>query len=617
MSVTAQCGTCGKRFRVDDKFAGRKVRCKDCGGVIAVPALAGEAPLPSAARSAKPASTTRSAPTSPPAPRRPAAVAPPPPPPPPDDPFGSIDALMSLEATGEVQDAPPLPAPRGRFGRKAAAAAPSSPVEPPPLAPALGSLAPPPRRGTRYRGDPTPPYAARPPRDAYVSIPGEDTIDGLLPMASIGVLIVCMVITFIRVMSTINEMTRGNPPPGTYARAIGYLTGTAIGLLIGFFGILAPLCMLGVFIASKIMRFAKAGSFYFRCATVVCAPTSLVIVVNGFGFAEPTGLTWTVTLPVFFGVLWLMFRLKPLEYLVTAVSVSVTMLAIPLFLLTLLLSAVGIQGGIFAFAKARDRAVVVKSSANLKQVYMALAIYANEHKGQYPRTLDELTATGGAGLTRDEIRSPIDGQAYGYNYFPGMNNAMPGDYAIAYEQTFSTAGTSKEPSRPVLFGDGSVQQVTESQWPRVMARNAEFQRSRTGGDGSGAGNGGASLPARDVAVESSAVRSMFQRIDGALRQYAAAHGGRYPFSLSELIQAGALTELDLRIPNSNARIIYEAGPLRTPLPANVIVLQDPIMRPDGRLILFGDGRIVPVPLDRWAQVVRASTDAKRMAARPR
>jgi hypothetical protein len=37
MSITFACGNCGKSFTVDDKFAGKKGKCKQCGGVVQIP----------------------------------------------------------------------------------------------------------------------------------------------------------------------------------------------------------------------------------------------------------------------------------------------------------------------------------------------------------------------------------------------------------------------------------------------------------------------------------------------------------------------------------------------------------------------------------------------------
>src|SRR4051794_16524160 len=38
MSLIARCGRCGKSYRVDEAFAGRRARCKACGGGVEVPA---------------------------------------------------------------------------------------------------------------------------------------------------------------------------------------------------------------------------------------------------------------------------------------------------------------------------------------------------------------------------------------------------------------------------------------------------------------------------------------------------------------------------------------------------------------------------------------------------
>ena len=45
MAIEINCGTCGKRYRVLDSLAGKKARCKGCGGVMLVPAGATGDPL--------------------------------------------------------------------------------------------------------------------------------------------------------------------------------------------------------------------------------------------------------------------------------------------------------------------------------------------------------------------------------------------------------------------------------------------------------------------------------------------------------------------------------------------------------------------------------------------
>ena len=84
MPVVAQCGQCGKQYRVDAKFAGKKAACKNCGAVITVPAssmtklsVGSRAPTPSAAADRRSAE--------------------------PDDPFAAMDELERTGRVGEDQ----------------------------------------------------------------------------------------------------------------------------------------------------------------------------------------------------------------------------------------------------------------------------------------------------------------------------------------------------------------------------------------------------------------------------------------------------------------------------------------------------------------------------------
>jgi hypothetical protein len=43
MSITFACGSCGKSFTVDDKFAGKKGKCKQCGEMMEIPSQAAAA----------------------------------------------------------------------------------------------------------------------------------------------------------------------------------------------------------------------------------------------------------------------------------------------------------------------------------------------------------------------------------------------------------------------------------------------------------------------------------------------------------------------------------------------------------------------------------------------
>src|SRR5439155_19636043 len=98
MAIAVECGDCRKRYNVDPRQAGRRVKCKNCGNVIQVPgppvaaAAAGSVVgNPSAAKAA-------AAPRRPgPPPARPAPPPPPPPPAEPEDPFANLSAFAELE----------------------------------------------------------------------------------------------------------------------------------------------------------------------------------------------------------------------------------------------------------------------------------------------------------------------------------------------------------------------------------------------------------------------------------------------------------------------------------------------------------------------------------------
>jgi len=109
MTVAARCAECNKGYRVDEKLAGRTLKCKACGGAVPVPVPApGEAPRAKAVAAAaapprRPAAAVATKPAAAPAVSS-------------GDPFDNMDALLNLEAGGTVQDEgmpalapPPLP----------------------------------------------------------------------------------------------------------------------------------------------------------------------------------------------------------------------------------------------------------------------------------------------------------------------------------------------------------------------------------------------------------------------------------------------------------------------------------------------------------------------------
>jgi hypothetical protein len=126
MPIRARCSDCDKGYAVDDRHAGRRLKCKACGAVVEVPATssaAAPASAPASARTPRPAAAPARPAASRPAQRpQPAAQS--------EDPFGNMDALLSLESGGTVAEEPPplAPPPLPPAGRRAAAAAPSGQV---------------------------------------------------------------------------------------------------------------------------------------------------------------------------------------------------------------------------------------------------------------------------------------------------------------------------------------------------------------------------------------------------------------------------------------------------------------------------------------------------------
>lgn len=445
MSLTARCGACKKTYKVDEKLAGKKVKCRQCGEVFSVPKVVAGVPLGAGAAargSAAPAKprVVKAAPA--------AATSE-------ADPFGNLDALMSLEQGGTIDDGPPPP-----------------PIAAPAYTPPAGKRKGPiveyvNEDGTTSRRPPV--FAPRGGRGDYVSIPNEDGIDGFVPMISIGVLVLFLVITFFRGMSAATSADVGSKGAAA-GMAFGMLLGAFTVLLIIIFGIMATLCMLGVFIASKIMKFERPGSFYLRCCAVVCAPISLGIVVNGFGFAEPSAVSWMVQVPVFYGVLWLMFRLRPLPYLITAVFVTVCVVGIPFIIVFLIASALNISfSGLGSVQSSRSLSAQLKTGGNLKVVQWGMFMHLQENRGKFPASLEVLTESGE--VKKTDILS-ARGEPFRYEYFEGMDQVVRYDYMLAYDPT----PWGKKNERVCLFVDGRVENLDPAAFDEAIKRNAGIRK---------------------------------------------------------------------------------------------------------------------------------------------
>ena len=121
MSVSAVCDGCGKKYHLDDRFAGRKAKCKACGAAFSVPVIAapaGAGPVIQQRAPGAPQGAGR------PVPRASARPAPAPKPPLAEGEF-DLSALDDVEKSGEIDDSyrpAELPAAGGGGSRRGTAA---------------------------------------------------------------------------------------------------------------------------------------------------------------------------------------------------------------------------------------------------------------------------------------------------------------------------------------------------------------------------------------------------------------------------------------------------------------------------------------------------------------
>jgi len=106
-----------------------------------------------------------------------------------------------------------------------------------------------------------------------------------------------------------------------------------------------------------------------------------------------------------------------------------------------------------ALARARGSARRAGSAANLKQVYVAVDMYANDHKGKFPDDLETLVDKDL--IQRELLNSPCkpsDFTGPSYIYITGFSAESDPRNIVAYENpAFSSEGTN------ALFVDGHVQ----------------------------------------------------------------------------------------------------------------------------------------------------------------
>ncbi len=166
------------------------------------------------------------------------------------------------------------------------------------------------------------------------------------------------------------------------------------------------------------------------------------------------------------------------------------------------LAILGVLAGMLtpALSGSREKARRVSSSNNLKQMGLSLAMYAEQHAGQLPGSLDDLK-----GIAGDEaiFRDVSSGTRFVYLGADRKWQSGGGRQVLAYSPREQDAG------RNVLFSDGSVQWINNTQFNEAMS-------------GSGMGTGTGSDAPSPIAYKALEINGTSSKVDRDLRARSAA-----------------------------------------------------------------------------------------------
>jgi hypothetical protein len=499
MAIWIGCAACGRSYKVDDKWAGKKVKCKDCGAIINVP---GGASAPAPARSSK-ASKPQTA-------RLPS-----------DDPFENVDNLLALEQSGEIEHEDPqqVKARLRELRRKAANQ--QAPAEN--LDDRIGAAVE--RKKSVKKVGPQLIEYAKPADglmfvdEAYFTIPGEEQIDKWAPIASIG-LFVLAVLSPIFILGYGLAMLPDKSVIvwGAVWRFVGTWLLISAGICLFVLVIMGGLAAVGVLIGAAIMKFPKPGGVFKKCAAALSFPMMLHVVVAGIATAAAassplararTGggvpTLWWFLLPfLVIGMLWLLLRLRPAPFGVAAGLSLALGVGLPLLILMIIGMAMGISTNVMLGGSPKPAAAPAPAPAafgtstpgrqslqtrinpnnvsrpapptapndaegralseqRLKKIYEALGKYMAANGGKYPTIFNDLTQYG---LTEDDMRGPW-GSRYVYER-PPINFTGPAPAALILAHDPLPRGNQFL----VLFGDGKVEWIDMSRWGPARSESA-------------------------------------------------------------------------------------------------------------------------------------------------
>lgn len=428
MAISTECAGCGKQYRVDDRAAGRKLRCKNCGHTFTVVAP----PPPAVARE--------------------------------QDPF---EALVAMEQSATPLPAdqvvsPPLPPPRSSPPRVAS----MPPVYAPPARPSERAK----RPASRYGRHST----------------GGIGADNVTPWLVIGYIVAEVLMALVASFQPSHAGAAGR------AFTTGAIWTIAILDVIFLFLVLGPAVYLGVFLTSRIFRFEMVDLPYFRGCGVAALPGVVLVlaVLLPRNFVLVLVMLLAIV-PLAFFVLKTAFDLDWAGGAVGFIFSGALYTGAQLFAKLVLIAAVVAQfpgGGSSPtlvdatgdsgvsdpgspappahFSPPSNASTALdtesmrsKTEENLRQIGQAAQRFCQAAPGTpLPAALSTLVTE--SDLPAHCLNSPFKRPAQGgYFYWPGRSSGMPANVALAYD----SSELPKLQGTHVLFADGSVQWKTSEE----------------------------------------------------------------------------------------------------------------------------------------------------------
>jgi hypothetical protein len=367
MAIKVRCPGCGKMYEVRDSLAGKKGRCTDCGSIMPIPTpaaphLAGVDPL-------------------------------------------DLDGLGELELTATAGGA-------SMMGVHPSAAPTAAAPAAAPAAAAAGSRAAQ-RAGRSQAGGASGPC---------IELPGGEHIDRWVPVVLITLLMGFFSILSVHgVGGTLAAARSMGKSSYDTAVMVGEVMLLLLGLVVLIPAISALLCLLGLFISSRLLKM-KLTSFGYRKSLAV---TSLFIVLplarNGFNMGgSQMSVPWYIMGVAMVGLLWLLLRHRLVPFAVTLGCVAIP-LGVPIYVQYQLTrpmppapapkistptppspprpSPFAVAGGkIERLTSPKPRLQSAEWAQRLERLAAAMKQHQSSHDGRLPATITELV---GAGLLED------------------------------------------------------------------------------------------------------------------------------------------------------------------------------------------------------------------------